>query len=239
MATQLCPGVQIAAQPLFSESDVQLHNLGDLIHSSDGRSYRYVKAGGTALVPGKLQASAAETTGWQNLAVAAAAIGDTSITTTSTVTLTANQLSGGYVMVSVTPGQGYQYKIKSHPAVSSAVVTLQLEDPISVALTTSSRVDLVMNPYASVIVAPATFSGVPVGVAVYPITASYYGWVQVRGICNVLNDGGSTVGNSVSASASVAGAVTASTWTGILPVVGVAMTGISSTEYGAVNLQLA
>lgn len=211
-------------------------NLGAKATTGDGREYRFVLAGGTALVPGKLQQSPAETTGWENLAVAAAAIGATSITTTSTVTVTANAWAGGFVAVTVTPGQGYFYKIKSNAAATAAVVTLQLEDPIQIALTTASRVDIIASPYNGVIVNPTTASGTAVGVAIYPITAAQYGWVQVSGPTNVLAQGAIVVGEEVGASSTVAGAIVATS--GVLADVGIAITGISDTEYGSVNLTI-
>jgi hypothetical protein len=210
--------------------------LGNLATTGDGRYFRYCIAGGTALVPGKLQQTAAETTGWENLAIAAAAIGATSITTTSTVTVTANQLTGGYAMVTTGTGVGYQYQIGTHPAVTSAVLTFNITDPIIVALDTTSKLDLVANPYNGVIVNPASASGFPVGVAVAAIPAAYYGWVQTRGVTNVLADGAITVGTALVASNAVAGAV--EPLTGVQQIVGTAMTGISTTEYGSVNLNL-
>lgn len=236
MATQVGPSVISPAADLTSDSSVQMHNLGELVHTTDGRIYRYVKAGASDLVPGKLQQAAAQASGLQNLSVAAAAIGATSITTTSTVTLTANQLAGGYVCVTVTPGQGQLLKIKSHPAASAAVVTLTLEDPVVVALTTSSKIDLQVNPYSGVIINPATASSSPVGVCTYKITAAQFGWLQVAGPCNVLADGAVTVGTNLAGSNAVAGAV--EPHTGVQALVGTALTDISDTEYGAVLLAL-
>ena len=238
--SSLSSDLLVAPQDLFditsanSSSDVT--QLGALATTGDGRYYRFVTAGGTALVPGKLQQSAAETTGWENLAIAAAAIGATSITTTSTVTVTANQLTGGYAMVTTATGVGYQYQIGTHPAATAAVLTFNLVDPIIVALDTTSRLDLVMNPYASVIVNPASASGIPVGVAVAATPAAGYGWVQCRGVANVLADGAITVGTALVASNATAGAVEA--LTGVQQIVGTALTGISTTEYGSVALNL-
>lgn len=213
-----------------------MHGLGEKCFSPDGRAFRYCKAGGTALVPGKLQQAPAEVTGDQNLAVAAAAIGATTVTTTSTVTVTANQYAGGWVMVAITAGVGYQYKIKSHPAATSAVVTLTLEDPLNVALDTNSRIDLVANPYGGVVVNPTTATSAPIGAAVYPIAIGEFGWLQVEGPCCILNDGGSTVGTNVSASNGTAGAVEAAVTA--QAACGYAMTGIATTDYGAIFLTI-
>lgn len=236
MTTQLSGAVMVAAQGLFSSSANQMHNLGELIFSNDGRAYRYAKAGGTTLVQGKLQQAQAEATGNQNLTAVAAAIGDTLISSTSTVTITANQFSGGFAIITVTPGEGYIYKIKSNAAYTAAAPTLTLDEPLQVALTTSSRIDLVANPYSAVIVNPSTATSAPVGVAVYPITNAQYGWLQVGGVTSVLADGALVVGTAVVASNATAGAVEA--LTGVQAIVGTAVTGVATTEYGAVKLNL-
>lgn len=211
--------------------------LGALATTGDGRYFRYSIAGATALIPGTLQQSSAEVTGSQGLAVAAAAIGATSVTTTSNVTCSANDFAGGYLIVTITPGQGYQYKIVSHAAAAAAPVTLYLADPIVVALTTSSRVDLVASPYKNVVINPATATSSPVGVAVAATPISYYAWLQVKGVAAVLADGALVVGTSVVASNATAGAVEAGT--GVQALVGTAVTGVATTDYGAVMLNLA
>jgi len=237
--SKLASMLQVSPQDIFSYTSTQQTDLGTFAQTADGRRYRYVKAGGTALVVGKLQQNAAETTAWENLTAVAASVGDMSIASSSTVTLTANQLAGGFALITVTPGVGYIYQISGHAAFSAAAPTIALTDPIQVALTTSSRIDLVPSPYANVVVNPTTATGAPVGVAVSPITASYFGWVQVGGIANVLADGAVTVGTNVIASNAVAGAVEPGADTADLQaLVGVAMTGIADTEYGAVNLTM-
>lgn len=237
MSSQLTSTPLTIGQELFTSSSVPFHAIGEKAFTAEGRAFRYCKMGAVAGVPGKLYQAPAEVTGDQNLAVAAAAVGGVTVTTTSTVTVTANQYAGGWVMVSVTPGQGYQYKIKSHPAATGAAVTLTLEDPILVALTTSSRIDLIANPLNGVVVNPTTATSAPVGAAVYPIAIGEYGWLQVSGPANLLADGTVTVGTAVVASNATAGAVEA--LTGVQAPVGLALTGIATTEYGAIDLNLA
>jgi len=236
MSTQLTGAITVVAQQLHSESSTALHDIGSLVHSNDGRSYRYCKAGGTALVAGKLQQSSAEdTTNFQNLTCAVSSAGATSITTTSTVTLTANQLAGGLLTVTAaTTGAGFLYKIKSHAAATAAVVTFNLEDPVVVATTGTVTIDAAPNPYSAVIVNPTTASSAAIGVAIYNITAAYYGWLQVGGVASILNDGGSTVGTNVSASNATAGAVEAAVTA--QGAIGIALTGVATTEYGLVKL---
>ena len=214
--------------------------LGTLAVATDGRKFRYVKAGASALVAGELLQSPAEVTGDQSLAIAAAAIGDLTVTTTGTVTVTANQYAGGLLITTGEggTGNGIAYRIKSHPAATAAVVVITLEDPIQVALTTATQIDLVANPYNGVIQNPTTASGTVVGVAVNNITASQYGWIQTGGVAAVLSQGGATVGVLQVASNGTAGAVenAANASTEAQAIVGIAATGVATTEYGAVKL---
>lgn len=215
--------------------------LGAAAFDNAGNRYRFVKAGGTALVPGKLQQAPAEVTNHQDVVPTATAVGATSVTVTLGATAaTANQYAGGWLVVSVTPGQGYKYLISSHPAAdASATLTLTLEDAIVVALTTSSNCDLVANPYSGVIVNPTALSSAPVGGAVTAITASYFGWIQDGGVASLLADGANAVGSNLVASNGVAGAVEDAAAPGAQPLVGTALTGCADQEYGAVLLNIA
>lgn len=219
------------------------HDLGEIVQLSDGRAFRYVKAGLSNLVKGNLIQSPAETTAAQSLVVAAASIGAMEITTTDTTTVTANQFAGGWVIVTgeASTGRGEILRIKSHPAATSAVVTLTLEDPLQTAVTATSQIDLVASPYNGVIQNPASASGSVVGVAICPITASQFGFIQVKGIAPVLADGALTIGRLVVASNATAGAVelAANASTEAQAPVGYAATGVATTENGAVLLNLA
>lgn len=233
--------ISVAPQDIFTSSSTQATDLGALASTGDGRAFRYVLAGGTSLVPGKLQAGPAQDTTNLNpsggIAVAAAAVGATQVTLTASLTLTANQLAGAIMSVAVTPGQGYSYKVKGNTAVSAAAnCVVTLEDPILVALTTSSRVVFSISPYNGVIVNPATASGAPVGVAVYPITNAQYGWVQTHGLVSCLNDSGTAVGLGVAPSAAVAGAV--KTMAATLCQVGYAVNVGVTTEYDLIFLTI-
>lgn len=221
----------------FTTETTQSHQLGTIGVDSDGRKYRYAEVGASALVAGNLLQSAAEATDSQDLAVSAAAIGALTVTTTTTLTVTANEFAEGYLVVTVTPGLGHTYKIRSHPAATSAALTITLYDPIEVALTTSSRIDLVHNPYANVIQWPATETGGAVGVAVVAAAADTFTWIQTGGIASVLQEGATAVGAAVYASTGTAGAVIDDP-TVATPLVGRAFTGIASGENGAIFLSL-
>lgn len=224
--------------PFANNDSSALNNPGQVIYGNDDTKYVYVSAGSTNITSGMLLASKVEDTGEQDLTPTATAVGETAIITSSTVTVTANQYAGGYVVVSVTPGIGYRYRILRHAAATAAALTIYLEDPIQVALTTSSRIDLVPNPYSLVIPAPTSPTASLVGVACGNITAGNYGWACVRGYAPVVNDaaGAITVGTTVMASTSVAGSVRA--LTGAVPQVGTAATGIAASQSGLAFISL-
>ena len=239
MATQFTGPVTVAAHGLYEGSTTQLHQLGDVAFTNDGRSFRYARCGSTtALVSGNMLQAYGQDTGTQNLTAVAAAVGDTSLVSTSTTTVYANEYAGGIAIISVTPGIGKVYKIKSHAAFTAAAPTLTLEDPIKVALTTDSRIDLVRNPFSVVVVNPTAALSSPVGVAVDALAVNAYGWIQVGGVAGVLADGALVVGEPVVSSNGTAGAVEdASALAGTQQSVGIAHTGVATGEVGAVKLQ--
>src|SRR3990167_6505133 len=192
----------------FSTETVPQHKLVSLGFTSDGRKFRYAKVGASALVAGDVIQTPAETTGAQSRIVAAAAVGATSITTTDTLSATANEFADGYIIVTgeASTGTGHAYRIKSHPAVTSAVCTFQLYDKVEVALTATTQVDIVANPYNGVIQWPATQTGSAIGVAFVAAAIDAYTWIQTGGLGPVLTTGTVAVGANVSASTGSAAA---------------------------------
>jgi hypothetical protein len=241
MRSQLAGPTAVFAQGIYSESSIQMHQLGEKASTNDGRAFRYCKVGASALAAGKLyQTRAEDTSNFQNLSAATSAVGDTSITTTTTVTLTANQLAGGFLSVnSATTGAGFIYKIKSHAAATAAVVTFNLEDPIVVATTGSVVIDVHPHPYDAVIIAPTTSSSAMAGFAAFNVTAAYYGWLCVIGPTTALAQGTIVVGDSVCPAESTnAGTIGPKADATLSEVVGSALTGIASTDYGLIYAQI-
>lgn len=240
--SQLTSDIQAVPADIFTSSATAFAPLGAKAVTGDGREFRYVKAGAVALVPGKLQQSAAELTNHQDLAPTAnVAIGATSFTVTLGATAaTANYYAGGWAVITTSTGAGYQYQISSHPAAdASATLLLQLADPVAVAfVSASSKVDLVPNPYSAIVVNPTTATSAPIGVAVHPVAIGYYGWIQTKGPVAVLADGTVTVGTALDASNATAGAVEAHPEAGVQAPVATALTGIATTQYGMVMLDL-
>lgn len=214
-----------AIQTLNATSD-QKHALGARGYTSDGRRFRYVQAGAADLVAGNVIQAPAQITNHQDMTPAAAAIGATSITVTPGATAgAANLYAGGLAIISTTPGLGQTALVSGHSAISASTAftfTIDPADALNVALTTSSRVDLQVNPYKNVIQAPiTTLTGAVVGVATYAIPATYYGWIQTWGPAGVLIYGTPAVGVSVSVPSGAAGAAAVNS--GTLEIIGTMM----------------
>lgn len=211
--------IDAIGQDDFVSSSTPAANPGDRIETDDGRVYRYALAGAVDLVAGNvLQGPAIVTTHLANTPPAVA-IGATSFTYTPGGTLgTLNQYAGGYLQIDTTPGNGYTYAISGHPAFAlSTAFTLTLKDAIQVALTTSSRVGLMANPYRGVIQFPVTTAtGIVAGVAPYIITAAQYGWIQTWGICSVLIAGTPALGAGVMTPSTTAGSAVVLTTTNLV-----------------------
>ena len=195
-------------QDMFTSSATQLAPLWSRAETKDGRAFRYVQAV-AATVAGSVYQSTAPIANHLANTPPAVAVGATSFTYTPGATAgAANLYAEGYLQVDTTPGNGYTYTISGHGAITaSTAFTLNLVDPIQIALTTSSRVGLVHNPGKNVIVNPTTATAAVAGVAPCIIATSEYGWLQTWGPASTLINGTPGVGIGVVISATTAGAV--------------------------------
>lgn len=239
--SNLTGAVQIFASDIYKIGTDKLHALGTMGLTGDGRVYRYVRAGATALDPGKLTVAATQAANHENIAVAAAAaVGDTSVTVTLGATAaTANQYADGYLVINDAAGEGIAYPITGHPAADSAAsLTVQIAKPgIQVALTTSSEASLVLSPWADIVISATDQADMPVGVPNVTITAAYYGWVQTRGPVALLADETLGAGDDITTGTGVAGAVEVVDAVAE-PRVGYALQAGVDTEYRACYLQI-
>lgn len=239
--------VKFSSQPQTFPQDLRDEDtsagieLGAKVSTDDGRVFRYVKAGSSALVAGTVVDGPATVANHTNVTVASAAsAGDTTITVTLGATAaTANQYAGGVIVINDVDGQGYTYGIKSHPAAdasASLTVTLDDNEPVVEALTTSSQATLVANQYNGAVIHPTTEAGVPIGVAVTDLTASSYGWIQTRGPVSALCGATTGIGLSCAASDTTAGSYEVGD--GILPPIGYAIAAGVATEYNPIFLTI-
>ena len=201
-------------QPAYSSVSTPLHKIGEKAETADGRKFRYVLCGATALVVGNALQTRIEDVDHDDVTVRATAAGDTDLLITAgsgSGALDANEYAEGYAVIDTTPGLGYVYKISGHAAITASAngtLVLYKDDAVQVALTAVSKVTLVASPYSKVIQCPiSTDTGVCVGGAIYPIVASEYGWIQSGGPGAALIVNTPAAGQPVTNRSSVAGSL--------------------------------
>ena len=190
-------------------------SLGTILELPDGREFKYVLNGSGAITSGKLASSAAMIGNHDmDLTTAAASVGDTSITVTLGATAaTKDQYADGYIYTNDGTGQGQVYRIASNPAADGSAtlaVTLASNDPVSVALDSTTESGLAVNPYSGIVVSPTSVTNRTLGVTATDIAANAYGFVQTKGLASVLVSGTVVAGQPLRvAGATLAGAAMA------------------------------
>lgn len=206
----LSGAIQIFGSDTRTAGATQLHKLGQLGATADGRRYRYTENGATALVAGQLCVAADITANHEDLVVNTAAIGDKTLTVTlGNTAIVANDYDGGYVNVLDDNGQGVVYLIDSAPVTAgNGTVIIELHEPIVVAFEANTTVTLIRNSYKEVVVSDNTQADLPVGVPNFAIPINEFGWLQTGGTCSILVDtNDTTAGQPITIGAAVNGAV--------------------------------
>jgi hypothetical protein len=217
---KFAPPLFLSSQDIYSQDTVANHLIGTMAYATEGRIFRYALVGGSSLVVGNLLQQAVEDTQFENMAVTASAqvlpqngLQLVNITNGTTTVVPAAYL-GGHLGVYTAGGEalGYDYDILgiTGTLTSGGALVVTVDHPVSAAWTTSLKVVMSKSPWSGVIQAPATTqTGIAVGVATYPITNAYYGWVQSHGPASVLSDGSTfAVGSDVGTPSGTAGCVT-------------------------------
>lgn len=177
-------------------SDTKQRPLGTRGVTPDGRVFYYAQAGASALVAGNTVQSKVAHGASVHVSgltiVNATATGVTTLSVTlATTNATRDQYADGYLTVDTSPGQA-MYKVRSHPPIDSAAdgeFTLYDNDQIVAAMTSGTTlVGLRENPFASVIAAPTTATGIVVGVVPVAVGAGEFFWAQTYGPAIVNTD---------------------------------------------------
>ena len=216
--------------------------LGSVLYYGD-RVFRYGLAGGVALTAGKLvQTYVATAADHQDLApTAGVAAGEYEISVeTAGTDLTLNQYTGGYLYVNDAAGEGQCLKIQSNPVHDHSddpSVVITCYDALATAITTSSKVSLIQDPWSGLLVAPAAETGAVMGCPIVDMAASAYGWFQTYGPAAVLTEGTAVLGHNVMRSDTTAGAVEPSSGS-TLDIVGTCMLVDVTTDYSLIKLNI-
>lgn len=227
----------------FQTSTDKRAPFGTAMYLADGRKFRYHKASTSNIATAALSQTTLPDANFDELVVPTArAVGDTTITLTTGSTAAAKDLlAEGYLTVSDDTGEGYIYTIQSNAAASTtATLTINLNEPLQVAWTTSTTCDIFVNPWATTIVHPSPATAMLLGVTPRIATASTYGWLQIGGLAAVTTEGTVVINERVIDSASADGAVapTASTAAGEEYYVGVVYEVAVTTEQSTVKLMM-
>lgn len=236
-------GIVAAARPDVISS-VAEHKLGDIYRDAYGRTFVYSKAGAANLSRGKLTVAADIIANHTNMSFQTApAAGDTVVKVTLGATAaTKDQYKSGWLVVQDGTGEGRAYPVEGNLAADSAgTCTVYLAEPLDAAGAVSeANVDLMAGKWNGTVISNPDQADAPTGVPIVAVTAAYYYWSQVGGMCSVLVDetltpvgGVLTIGSSVSGAVEELDAVAE-------PLVGevVQQAGVD-TEYTAINLQIA
>ena len=200
-----------ANQGIYEESSTPKHSIGEKLEFNDGRVFRYAYTAAAInrglLVSQDVSATAiVESDG--KLTAAAANATEVTYPDSGTVgSATENQYQGGYLHITDDAGEGHQYRIKSNTAADSNAITFTLYDGLAVAVTTDTDVAVTGNLWYNVLGATAGTDYIVAGVTPISLSANYYGGGQTAGIATVLADGSIAIGDNLTLSDGVAGAV--------------------------------
>ena len=174
------------AQGVFEASATQKGPVGTRVRVGD-RAFRYAYAGGTQLEAGVLLECATLVEEEGISPDDDVAVGATTMTIVSAAAQT--DCAEGYMFTHEADGEGYSYRIKKATANAdtSTETDIELYDPIHVALTTSTEVALMNNPYYDLDIA-ATITKFCPGVAPTVVPAGYWFWCQTWGPCATWQD---------------------------------------------------
>lgn len=184
--------LSITNQDARQVSANQLHKLGSVVETADGRVFRYSSAGATNLAAGLANVTPAKVANHTNVAVAATAIGSRTVSVTlGNTATTLDQYKDGFLAVIDSFGVGCAYRITGNPVIAgNGTGVIQLEESIAIALTTASKVSLVPSIYGNSIVHPGSASTfVANGVNNVAVLATNFYWSQTAGMTSVLSDG--------------------------------------------------
>ena len=191
-------------------TSAQKQKLGTRMQIAD-REFVYAQAG-EAITVGKLVMGAAGTAAHQvDLAVSASSAEATTVTLSGSLTVALNQYKDGWLIFNDVEEEGHIYRVKSNTKVASAtgcVLTLDEEDGLVTAITTSQQVGLYESPYKEVEAHDANdVDHAPLGWTCVDMADTYYGWICVKGFTSALVDGTPAAGVPLIASNGVDGAV--------------------------------
>ena len=211
----------------------------------DGRTFRYGYAGASDLAVGKLNQIWAMSTFFSELDFFSKTLNDKIHVVTNGATSLAipeNGFVGGMASITDGTGEGYAYPISFSSAVTttSTTFTFVLEQGLELATGAAATISITSTAQggAGMVLAPNGTNRQLAGVNIVPITANYYGWVQVGGMCNMLCEDTPAAGSDVYFSGSDDGAMAVAGGSDVTGYIGVVLDTGVNTEYKPVHLRI-
>lgn len=212
--------------------------LGSVGVTRDGRVYRYTRAGGTTLAPGKITVAATVDSNVTNKTVARTYDANVmQVIIDAAGAITQDAYADGTLSIVDATGEGISYAVRGNTATSGAAeLTVDLDEPTATALTIDvSEASLTKNPWGDTVISVADQLDMAVGIPNVSITNAYYGWTQTRGVCAALADESYAIGQVLTIGSSVVGALEAADLIGEQGVAIAIVAGVD-TEYREVFL---
>jgi len=163
---------------------------------------------------------------------------------TTNTEITEDQFAGGKFITSDDAGEGYTYDIVGNSANTAATIRLQLKQPLQVAVTAATDFIIVGNRYANLEIATNGTDCATAGVTCQTMDVSEeaWGWVQTKGVVGILCHGTDVVGENISLTNLISGAVVcasnAAAIASIDTIVGSCYVAGDSTGHGAYYINL-
>ena len=185
----------------FANDALPKYRLGFKVEDGDGNVYRYAHFQAAITKPGYVVAQDFTNTSVadsNNIILAPASCQNTNdckagsyFVELTKATITENQFAGGKFIITDDTGEGYTYDIKRNTATgnpASGNIRLELKQKLQVALDATSDFCIIGNKYQDLVVATSDTDNILAGVSCGTMTADYYGWIQTRGICGIIED---------------------------------------------------
>ncbi len=236
-------------QDTYATSATQNYQLGTIRETTDGRRFRYARAGAGAITRALMQETAVADTKFIDITQTghAQVVGATAITvlvtTGSAVAL--NYFAGGKMLVTTGTNAGDIYDIVSSVIESTDTkLDLVLATPLRNAIAATDKVTILPNRWQATVVMPVTTAtAAAAGVPLVDVAATYFYWAQTRGPAPLIVDTGDTLvlgGKAgIPATNAVAGACGTATATAYaFPVYGTVRWIAAAGEPALINLEL-
>ena len=175
--------------------------VGSLAMAEDGRVYRFIENGGTALVSARMNQArlevVADTSGMpiDTLAVGVTVLTGIGVDNTA---IAADVLKYGYCFTDTAADLNPVYRIKSNTALIVATDTAKftLYSPTVAAIAAATTITYMRHPCRDTIIAVATTpTAMVLGATVNAVPADNFGWICSRGPARVLTQGTLVIGD--------------------------------------------